>query len=179
MTTAANEYARALYGLAEDEALQEEIYPQVTEVGRLLEAEPRFIRILGAPNIAREERCGMIGKCFGQAVHPYLVNTLKLMTEKGCAWLLPEFCHSYDKIYQDGHGIITVKAYTAVKLTDDQAERLKSKLHSMTGKQIRLKNIVRPDCLGGVRLDMDGRQIDDTVRHRLDEVRDLLNAASL
>ena len=179
MTTAANEYARALYSLAEDESIQEEIYPQVMEAERLLEAEPVFLKILGAPNIAREERCGMIDKCFGRAVHPYLANTMKLMTEKGYAFMLPECFRAYDKLYQDGHGIITVKAYTAVALTAVQAEKLVRKLQTMTGKQIRLENIIRPECLGGVRLDMDGRQIDDTVRHRLDEVRDLLSAAAL
>ena len=179
MTTAAIEYARALYGLAEDESLQDEIYPQVTEVERLLEAEPVFLKILGAPNISREERCGLIDRCFGQAVHPYLVNTLKLMTEKGCAFMLPECCRAYDKLYQEGHGIITVKAYTAAALTAAQSERLVQKLRTMTGKQIRLENIIRPECLGGVRLDLDGRQIDDTVRHRLDEMRDLLSAAAL
>ena len=179
MTTAANEYAQALYSLAEDESLQEEIYPQVMEAERLLKADPVFLKILDAPNIAREERCAMIGKCFGEAFHPYLVNTLKLMTEKGYAYLLPECCRAYDKLYQDGHGIITVKAYTAVALTAAQSERLIGKLRTMTGKQIRLENIIQPECLGGVRLDMDGRQIDDTVRHRLDEVRDLLSASAL
>ena len=43
-----------------------------------------------------------------------------------------------------------------------------------TGKEIHLKNRIDPATLGGMRLDYDGRRLDDTVSHRLDTIRDLL-----
>ncbi len=177
MTNAANEYAEALYGLADEEGLQEDIYPQVTQVEDILRNNLPFLDILGAPNIPREERCAALDSCFKGAVHPYLLNTLKLMCEKGHARDILPCLKAYGKIYLSRHGIISVTAVSAVPMTEDQIARLTAKLEKMTGKQIRLKNIVRPECLGGVRLDFDGRQIDDTVRHRLDEVRGMLCAA--
>ena len=44
----------------------------------------------------------------------------------------------------------------------------------MTGKQVRLENVIEPDCLGGVRLEYDGKRVDDTIRHRLDAVHSML-----
>ena len=44
----------------------------------------------------------------------------------------------------------------------------------MTGKSIRLICRVDPSCMGGMRLDYDGRRVEDTIRHRLDTLGDLL-----
>ena len=48
-----------------------------------------------------------------------------------------------------------------------------------TGKQILLHSRVEPGTLGGVRLDYDGRRLDDTVAHRLQNIRDLLKKTVL
>ena len=42
-----------------------------------------------------------------------------------------------------------------------------------------LSPVVDAACLGGVRLDYDGKRVDDTVRHRLDTVRRMLVNATL
>lgn len=41
----------------------------------------------------------------------------------------------------------------------------------MTGRTIELDCRVDPACLGGVRLEMEGRQFDGTLRARFDAVR--------
>ena len=63
---------------------------------------------------------------------------------------------------------------TAVALSGEQAKKLTEKLSRMTGKHIALENRIDPSVLGGVRLDYDGKQLDDTVAHRLEAVRSLL-----
>ena len=72
------------------------------------------------------------------------------------------------------NGILPVTAITAVSLNPAQVEKLTAKLCQITGKQVKLHNRVDPEVLGGVRLDYDGKQLDDTVSHRLDAVRSLL-----
>ena len=59
-------------------------------------------------------------------------------------------------------------------LTKEQAEKLSAKLGQLTGKKIDLTNRVDPGILGGVRLDYDGKRLDDTVSHRLESVRAML-----
>ena len=43
----------------------------------------------------------------------------------------------------------------------------------MTGKHINLENRVDPECLGGVRLDFDGKCLDGTIAHRLKSIGDM------
>ena len=65
-------------------------------------------------------------------------------------------------------------AVTAVPMTEAQQKRLTAKLEALTGKTVELHSRIDPSCLGGVRLDYDGKRLDDTVAHRLDAVRTLL-----
>ena len=82
---------------------------------------------------------------------------------------------AFTERYNQDNGILSVTAITAVPLNDGQSVRLTEKLGRITGKKIALLNRVDPRVLGGIRLDYDGRRLDDTVSHRLDSIRDLLN----
>ena len=50
-----------------------------------------------------------------------------------------------------------------------------SELEQLTGKQIRLKQITDVSVLGGVRVELEGRQLDGTVRGRLSGISRKLN----
>ena len=44
----------------------------------------------------------------------------------------------------------------------------------LTDKTVELTNRIDPACLGGVRLDYDGKRVDGTVRSRLDAIHNML-----
>ena len=174
MTRIAGVYARALYDLARDEGLGGMILEQLTVLRQAFEEEPEYLRLLSTPAISKQERCGMVDEGFKGKVHGYVLSFMKLLTEKGYMRVFPDCCTAYREFYNEDHGILPVKAVTAVPLTQAQAERLTKKLCGLTGKTVMLENVVDPACMGGVRLDYDGKRVDDTVAHRLEAVRSLL-----
>ena len=54
---------------------------------------------------------------------------------------------------------------------------LGAKLGAVTGKTVRLDKRVDPNCVGGLRLLMDGIQLDGTVKNKLDAIRSRLLGA--
>ena len=52
MTEIANVYGQALYDLAKDENLTEEILGQITVLDETFRAEPAFLQLLSAPAIS-------------------------------------------------------------------------------------------------------------------------------
>lgn len=174
MTQIGNVYGEALYSLAAEEGLSAQILDEVSVLNRSFQAEPDFIRLLCTPNLSVQERCGILDDSFRGKVHPYVLNFLKILTEKGYMRHFFDCCKAYEESYNRDNGILPVTAVTAVSLNPAQAEKLTAKLCQITGKQVKLCNRVDPDILGGVRLNYDGKQLDDTVTHRLDAVRSLL-----
>ena len=174
MTQVANTYAQALYSLAKDEGLGTQILEEMSALQQAFTEEPEFLRLLSAPNISKQERCEILDNSFRDRVNPYLLNFMKILTEKGYARHFIDCCKSYREHYNDDNGILTVNAVSAVALSREQKDKLSGKLTRITGKKIELMNRVDPEVLGGIRLDYDGKRVDGTVQNRLDSVRNLL-----
>lgn len=179
MTRVGSVYAEALYGLAKDEGLGEVILKELKVLQTAFSENADFLRLLSTPNLSKDERVRILDDSFAGKIQPYVLNFLKILTEKGYVRQFSECCDAYRELYNKDNGILPVRVVTAVELSDAQKEKLTRKLETMTGKRIELKNVVDPACLGGVRLDYDGKRVDDTVQHRLDAVRGLLKNTML
>ena len=174
MTGVGSVYGEALYTLAADEQLDEQIGEELSVLDQSFRQEPDFIRLLSSPNFPRQERCRILDNSFRGKIHPYVLNFLKILTEKGYMRHFSQCCKAYTDLFNQTHGILPVTAITAVPLSAQQEAALKEKLSRITGKQIKLQNKVDTGCLGGVRLDFDGKRLDDTVAHRLAAISNLL-----
>ena len=179
MTEVGSVYGESLYELAKDEALGKPIGEQLAVLQESFRQEPDFIRLLSSPNLTKAERCQILDDSFRGSVHPYLLNFLKILTEKGYMRHFSDCCDAYTEHYDQDNGILRVTAVTAVALSPEQAGKLTQKLSRITGKEIALRNRIDPAVLGVGRLDYDGQRLDDTLSHRMDAIRDLLNKTVL
>ena len=179
MTDAGKVYGEALYQLAREEGLDETIFQQMGVLEQSFRQEPDFIRLLTFHNLPKGQRCRILDESFRGRIHPYLLNFLKILTEKGYMRQYFHCCRAYEQQYHLDHGILPVTAVTAVAMTSGQQRKLTHKLHQLTGKQIALRCRIDPRVLGGIRLDYDGRRLDDTLSHRLDTLRELLKKTVL
>ena len=170
MTQIANAYAQGLYALAREENLTDTILQQLQVLQTAFAQEPAFCRLLSTPSLPKEERLQVVDNSFRGQVHPYVLNFLKILTERGYAAHFSDCCKAFREQYNQDHGILPVSAVTAVPLTAAQTEKLTAKLTAITGKTVELTNKVDPACLGGVRLDYDGKRVDGTVKSRLDGI---------
>lgn len=174
MTRAASIYADGLYTLAREEGLQKRILSELSVLRQAVDTEPGYIRLLSAPNLSKAERCAILDGGFRGKVHPYVLNFMKLLTEKGYMRHFSDCCKAYRERYNADNGILSVRAVTAVALTEAQQQKLTQKLEKVTGKTVALETLADPAVLGGVRLDYDGKRVDGTVASRLDAISKLL-----
>lgn len=174
MTGVAEQYGQALYELARDEKLSDPILKQLQALTESFRTEPDFLRLLASHNLSKDERCALVDVSFQGSVHPYLLNFLKILTQEGIARKFPDCCKHFERLYYADHDILPVLVYSAQPLTPTQTDLLTEKLAAITGKTVRLEGRLDPDCLGGVRICYDGKQVDDTVKNRLEAVGKLL-----
>ena len=174
MTEVGNVYGESLYQLAKDESLTVSIGEQLTALREGFRQEPDFIRLLSSPNLTKAERCQILEDSFRDKVHPYVLNFLKILTEKGYMRHFGDCCQAFTEHFDQDNGNLRVTAVTAVALSESQSTKITEKLNRITGKNIILQNRIDPTVLGGVRLDYDGKRLDDTIAHRLEAIRGLL-----
>lgn len=179
MTQVGSVYGEALYDLACSEGLSKTILQELTALDESFRQNPEFLRLLAAQSLSKQERCAILDDSFRGKLHPYVLNFLKILTEKGYPKHFFDCVVSYREHYNRDNGILPVTAVTALPLSADQSARLSKKLAALTGKTIQLTNRLDPDVLGGIRLDYDGKCLDGTLQQRLDAIRTTLKNTAL
>ena len=171
MTELAREYGAGLYELAAEDNLREEICEQLDVLVECFRKEPDFLRLLGTYGIPLEERFSVLEDVLRGQVHPYILNFMKILCERGAIFAFAECAQYYRRRYNEDFGIGEAYVATAAPLSREQAEALRKKLESISGKKIRMFESVDPKLLGGVRVELDGHRLDNTIQTRLEQLR--------
>lgn len=177
MTRQERVYGSSLYELAKEEGLAEEILSELRQVGAILEENPAYGRFLATVSVSKEERCHALEEAFGGRVRPYVLNFMKLLCENGYMACFPGCIKEYIRRYNEDEGIVEVCAITAVAMSSSLQDALREKLQQLLGKTVELTCRVDKTCMGGVRLELPGRQLDGTVKSRLDTLAASLREA--
>lgn len=167
MTERAGIYGGSLYDLAAEEKLTETIKDQLLGLKAIFRENPDYLRLLSEPAIKKQERLDLIDKAFGESCEKYLINFIKLLCERN---LLGEFegcCETFVKRYNADNNIAEAVVTSAVKLTDAQVSALKAKLEAKSGKTVSLTQKLDPKVLAGIKVELEGVQLDGTLSGRL------------
>lgn len=170
MTSHAKVYGGSLYELASEEQLSDAILEQMIEIKKLFRENPDYLKLLCEPSIKKEERLKMIEDAFGTQAERYLVSFLKMLCERN---LLREYegtVEEFTQRYNSDHNIAEATVISAVALSDSQTQALKAKLEKMSGKTISLSSKLDPSVIGGIKVMVEGKELDGTVMGRLDRI---------
>lgn len=167
MTQTAKVYGSGLYDLAMEEGLVEAIMDQLKEVRQLFRENPDYIKLLGEPSIPKAERVKLIDTAFGASLEHYLLNFMKLLCEHNIIREFGGCCEEYTKRYNVDHNITEAVVYSAVPLSEAQAGGLKARLEKVSGKTVLLIQKIDPSVVAGLRVEMDGKQLDGTLKGRM------------
>ena len=174
MTELAREYGDGLYALAVDEKIEQELLPQLKTLQRCFHEQPDFVRLLGNMSLSKDERVKILDSALRGQIHPYLLNFLKILCERGALGEYDGCLAAYKALYNQEHDVAEATVTTAVALDDGQRERLIEKLARMTGKTVELTEKVDAKVIGGVLLEMNGQRYDSTLKNRLKSIHEAM-----
>lgn len=164
-------YASALFEAAEEENVLEEIRGQLEALNGIFSADFQYLRLLSSPAVTEEEKHSLLKESLEGRIHTLLYHFLLILSDKGRTERFPAITEEFEALYRKKMGLLGVEAVTAVALSDVQKEKLRLKLSALTGKTVLLQNTVDPKTLGGVILRYSNREIDGSVRERLNGLR--------
>ena len=175
MTQTARLYGGSMYELAAEEQLTDTVMEQMNEIRQLFRDNPDYVKLLGEPSIPKKERTDMIEAAFGAQAERYLVNFLKLLCERNILMEYAGCCEEFTRRYNADHNIAEAVVTSAVTLSGEQMAALKAKLEKISGKTVSLIQKKDPTVLAGLRVDLEGKQLDGTVQGRLSGISRKLN----
>lgn len=178
MTKTAITYGGALYDLAYDEGITARIFQDLNLFCQMIDGLPEYEKMLQEPSISKDERKALLQDVWGETMHPYSLNFLKILCDNGTLRLVKECAEQFKIRYYADEGIAEATAYVAVPLSDELKEKLIYKLEAKTGKHVILTVVEDKSLIGGIRLMMNGVEFDGSVKHHLGEIQKLLRETS-
>ncbi len=175
MTEIAKEYAEALFLLACEEGEEKEIMTALEETDTLFRETPELWELFSSPGIPQKERQEAIVTIFGDRLPTRVLSFLQLLCEKGRIRAFQSCVEEYRSLLRIRESVIRAKVVSAVPLTEDEKRELTRKLEKKSGKTVTLDCSTDPSLLGGVIVEMEGTVMDGSLRHRLREVKEVMN----
>jgi ATP synthase F1 delta subunit len=165
-------YGAALYEAASSLGKTDEFLASVRAMRDIFRDEPDFFRLLRMPSIAAGERKELAGKVFGGRVPPELINLVRVLIDKRRIGSFGGITKVFEKLADASEGVSTGRIESAAEITEEQLGRFEAQTGKLLRRNVKLRPVVDPQLIGGVRIYVDGKFIDASIRGKLDGLRD-------
>ena len=150
----------------------EDAEDQLFRFARLVESNPDLRNVLADRSIDRSKRQELVGELLrGRATDSTIV-----LAKRAVAARERTFAHTIEGYVtlaaaQKNRVVATVRV--AKPLSDDQRDRLRAALTKQIGREVAIQEVIDPDILGGVRVELGDEVFEGTVSDRLEAARRL------
>lgn len=174
-TAVARRYAQALFSAkGGDASAVRSAYGELLDIYR---AEPALREAMVSPRIAAAEKERVLSRLMPDAP-PVLQSFLRLVFERRREAEIEAIYEEYCLIADARSGEAEAVIETAVPLAEGDIERMHRALERRFGQKLRVSHAINEALLGGVRVRVGDRLLDDTVAARVRRVRRMLLSES-
>lgn len=163
-------YASAIFSLASEQKAVDAVGRDLERINDAIEADETTKRFFIAPIIGAGEKAQVLRQTLGSSVHELALHTLLLLARKRREALLPEIVRQYKMLEMQARGAEPLVVTTAVPLSPDELRKMVTRLEQVYKKKFDVTQKVDGTLIGGVRVMMGDRRIDDSISGRLDDL---------
>ncbi len=163
-------YASALYSLL-DEKEREQYLSTLKGIKEDFEREKELFSLLCSYAVNQKEKEKILQKVYGNIPLKHLLPFLNLLCKKHRIIHFCEIFDAYSSLCNEERNIKEGIAYSAVALSKDQLSQIEAALSKRVQGKVQLKNILDPSLLGGVKVALDGKVYDGSLRGKLAELK--------
>lgn len=157
--------------LALEQGNLDKIYADMQLVSQAVNDSKELKNLLDNPIIKADKKNSILQAIFGGKVEELSAKFIALVTSKGRETLLPFIAVAFEQVYKEYKNISTVEVVSAVALTEEQ----KKKILAIAAKQgvanAEVVEKVDPSLIGGFVMKMGDKQIDASISHRINALK--------
>lgn len=172
----AKRYAHGLFLLAIERNLIDKLAEEMRELDSLLTADKSLLQFLAAPQVRDQDKFAVLRNVFSGKVSREFEEFLTHVVTKRRDAFLHDIAEAFENLVLEHKGYVRTKVVTAVPIDESHKNALASRLETKTQKKIMLRTAVDPSIIGGVVVYLGDKIIDMSIRHRLNILRDELQA---
>ena len=168
----AERYAGSLFDLALEAKSVEKVEKTLGEVEDLINANADLKRLIESPVFSADDQFRAIDAIAIKARIEGLVgNFLRVVARNRRLFAVPSMIAAYRRVAAAHRGEVAAEVTSAHELTAEQMRELNASLKEVAGKDVAIKLNVDPAILGGLIVKIGSRQIDTSLRTKLNSLK--------
>ena len=169
--TAASRYSLALYELAEENRLVQEIEKQSLGLIKLIDESKDFELIVRNPINKKEDQINIINKISEHYNFNILLKKfLCLLVEKRRLFFLQNILRNFVDICSHKRGEVKAKLVAAKQLNNNEVNKIKDELSKDFTNKIKLDYKYDPSLIGGLIIQVGSVMIDTSIKSKLKQL---------
>ncbi|MFO1254174.1 MAG: F0F1 ATP synthase subunit delta [Sphingomonadaceae bacterium] len=161
-------YASALYDLASETKAVDKVEGDLGNLHQAILASADLAALIRNPRVTRQaaaDAMAALGKAL--TLNALTQKFLGVLAENRRLAALPEIARAFAAISAAARGEVTAEVTSAHPLSDAQVKAIAAKLKASEGKDVKVTATVDPEVLGGLVVRIGSKQIDSSIRTRL------------
>lgn len=166
LTTLARPYAKAAFQLAEEQKALP-AWDDMLGLAASIASDKAVARLIENPEVSAGQALGLITDAGGDSFDERFRGYLSVLAENGRLTLLGEIKAIYGRLRQEAERRLVARVVSAVKLDEDQQDRMRRALSKRFDAEVELENEIDPSVIGGAVIYAGDEVIDGSLRGRL------------
>ena len=168
----AERYAAALFELADERPLLEDVAGDLRELRAMLHESADLARLLRSPVVSRAEQAKAVAALAERAGLAGLTRDfLGLVAKNRRLFAVPAMIEAYLKKLAERRGEVTAEVTVAQQLSEARQAALLEQLRRTVGARVVVDIRVDPRLLGGMIVKIGSRMVDASLNSRLQRLR--------
>lgn len=159
--------AQALFAMAEQVDVLDEVEDELFRFGRILDREPPLRRALTDPALPADRKTELLQSLLGDRVQDATIALVREVVLRPRGRTIDRGLEEYGRLAAARRERLVAQVRTAVPLTNKQLERLGASLESRLGHPVALNVELDPDLVGGLTVRVGDKLFDGSIAHRL------------
>lgn len=168
----AQRYAGSLYELAEQAKSVSKVEKELDQFEKLIEGSADMKRLIASPVFSADDQLRAVSAIADKAKIAGLTgNFLRVAARNRRLFAVPGMIKAFRQIAAQARGEMAADVTSAHALTAAQQKELAATLKSVAGKDVAINVTVEPSLLGGMIVKMGSRQIDTSLKTKLNSLK--------
>jgi F-type H+-transporting ATPase subunit delta len=163
----ASRYAKSLLDLAQEQGKLEEVNNDMQLFEKVGKENREFLLLLKNPIITHDKKLSILKAIFKGKVNDLTLAIFEIIVKKQREAILFSVSKEFHNLYNKVKGIDNAEVISATPLTEQLRSKFKEIIKREFGKEVELHEKVDKDLIGGYILKVGDRQIDESIKGKL------------
>ncbi len=168
----AGRYARSLFELAQESDSVAKVEQDLNDFDKILRESEDLQRLVNSPVFYSADQTRALGAVLDKAGVSGLVgNFLRVVAQNRRLFAVPQMIRAFRQVAAEARGEVAAEVTAAHALSAEQEKELKATLKEVAGKDVNIDVTVDPSLLGGLVVKLGSRQIDTSLKTKLNSLK--------